>query len=210
MKSVIVNNKEWHPIFEVSHEKIKPLYEHYIRLVTSHGISPEPLDVNRAMQVLLETIATADEAKNDCWLDHELVEIICTIGVTSLEELRVATGIYLGDGLFQAGYRIALDIVHRKIIDFPVSREDLYTRLTDTKMDRAAAYNLVQDLSHGKGLSEEMRDELWMGFAPEWLVSFCEKICNLACDNDICDYMTIILTIAQFKAEERVVELYGG
>lgn len=71
-------------------------------------------------------------------------------------------------------------------------------------MNGATAFTLVEGLSCGDGLSDVMRDELWMDFAPDWLTSYCEKIIFLPGDYELEQQMKIMMTIAWFMIRERL------
>ncbi len=209
MKPDYEDIKVSYPVFSVYNPKLITGYNLYTRLIESCGCIPENIfDYDLPLRELIEGTdyrgRDLDEYVYRSFLDQNLIEIMHNVGLNGLDELRISVGVFLGEGLWENNLEKLINEPGLKLTEFPVSQEALYKQFKDLNMDSAIAFRFVKNLADGRGLSDDMRDELWMDFAPDWLTAYCEKIKELPTEQEIWDYMKILLTVLWYGSGERV------
>ena len=154
---------------------------------------------------IVEQILSQEEDGYD--IDHSGLARLCNIlramNITDQLRFRKAMGISIDPGI---SIDTLSDITKGNInifLKLPATKEELFALFKDMKMDSYTAFRLVGDLSSGKGLSDDMRDELWMDFSPEWLTLYCDKIKYLPGDSELEAQTKMLMTIVWFKARKK-------
>ena len=185
-------------------------YELYRSLVKKYEIMPEEdIDYERALNEI-RNLARVDQegVYNEHEITYRLGDSLCSMirdsNVSSRDELRKIVGLNMDSGITVSFLKELISGSSVTLQELPVTREELFLRFRGLKMSGAIAFTLVEALSCGEGLSDEMRDELWMDFAPDWLTLYCERIRYLPGNYELDQQMEIMMTIAWFMGREKV------
>ena len=201
---------EYMPVFIIGSTELIKDYDLYRRFVKSYETVPEvSIDAESLLNEIRE-LAGVDqtsvciEHEIEYKLGNSLCRMISEFDVSDRNELRKIVGLSMDKGITVSFLHELISRSSITLLDLPVTREELYARFRGLKMNGATAFTLVEGLSCGDGLSDVMRDELWMDFAPDWLTSYCEKINFLPGDYELEQQMKIMMTIAWFMIRERL------
>ena len=71
------------------------------------------------------------------------------------------------------------ELITKRVISLKecmASRDDIFLALVEKGMPKEEAYHMMNSVRRGKGLTEEMRQEVKQIGMPEWFIGVCEKI----------------------------------
>lgn len=180
-------------------------YDSYMELLNQYEFLPDGTLYDEVPFVELMDIAeqVLSQTGDDYAIDHSVSDRLCDIlramNIADWSLLWKAIGTSIDSGISMDDLS---DITKDNInifLKLPVTKEEMFALFKDMKMDSYTAFRFVSDLSCGKGLSDDMRDELWMDFSPEWLTLYCEKIRYLPSENELEAQMKMLMTIVWFK-----------
>ena len=186
-------------------------YDLYRSLVKKHEIMQEDIIDNEGALDEIRNLAGVSQTGvyNEHQIEYRLEDSLCSMiresDVSNREELRKIVGLSMDSSITASFLKELIDGSSVTLLELPVTREELFRSFRGLKMSGTIAFALVEALSCGEGLSDDMRDELWMDFAPDWLTSYCEKISYLPGNYELEQQMEIMMTIAWFRRREKVV-----
>ena len=184
-------------------------YDSYLELLNIYEYLPDGTLFDEVpFEGFINTVELIlSQEEDDYNVDHSGLARLCNIlramNIFDPLRFRKAMGISIDPGI---SIDDLSDITKDNInifLKLPATKEELFALFKDIKMDSYTAFRLVGDLSSGKGLSDDMRDELWMDFSPEWLTLYCEKIKYLPSENELEAQMKMLMTIVWFKIREK-------
>lgn len=85
------------------------------------------------------------------------------------------------------------------IADVIGSRDDVFQYLLSMGMDGQDAYEIMEHVRKGKGLTNEMKEKMWGAGVPTWYTDSCKKIRYLFPKAHSANYTVMNLWIAYFK-----------
>lgn len=197
------------PVFIVGSTDLIREYDLYRSLVKRYEIIPEEIMDDSTLN---EIKGLTEVSQTDFYIEHEteyklgdsLCRMIREFDVSDRNELRKIIGLSMDSSITVSFLKELFTESSINLMELPVTREELFAVFRSLKMSGAIAFSLVEELSCGDGLSDEMRDELWMDFAPDWLTSYCEKISFLPGDYELEQQIKILMTIAWFMTRGKV------
>ena len=204
----IKDNSEHTPVFMYDDMNGLIGYDLYLRLADRYKMLPQDLisDTEALSEVLMMTEAESMKTASGIMefvMPGRLSDIIKLMNAADMERLRKSLGVHLDYGISQENLLAITGDMSVDLLEVPVTREELYLRLSKMKMSSYMAFRLVRELSTGAGLSEDMRDELWMTFSPDWLTYYCERIKYMPGDYELDQQTKMLLTIGLWRARER-------
>ena len=204
----IKDNSEHTPVFMYDDMNGLIGYDLYLRLADRYKMLPQDLisDTEALSEVLMMTEAEPMKTASGIMefaMPGRLSDIIKLMNAADMVRLRKSLGVHLDYGISQENLLAITGDMSVDLLEVPVTREELYLRLSKMKMSSYMAFRLVRELSTGAGLSEDMRDELWMVFSPDWLTYYCERIKYMPGDYELDQQTKMLLTIGWWRARER-------
>ena len=203
----IKDNSEHTPVFMYDDMNGLIGYDLYLRLADRYKMLPQDLisDTEALSEVLMMTEAEPMKTASGIMefaMPGRLSDIIKLMNAADMVRLRKSLGVHLDYGISQENLLAITGDMSVDLLEVPVTREELYLRLSKMKMSSYMAFRLVRELSTGAGLSEDMRDELWMVFSPDWLTYYCERIKYMPGDYELDQQTKMLLTIGWWRARE--------
>ncbi len=117
----------------------------------------------------------------------------------SMADLLRISGLSHGTNVWNSN---AQDLIADGVATLPeciCTREDIMTRLIRYGLDYKLAFNTMEKVRKGKGLSDEMREAMREHDVPEWFLQSCEKISYLFPKAHAAAYVMMAVRIAWFK-----------
>jgi len=85
------------------------------------------------------------------------------------------------------------------LMDVVGCRDDIMTYLVNRGLDRKKAFDIMEKVRKGKGLSKEMEDDMIAHDVPKWYIDSCKKIAYMFPKAHAVAYVIMALRIAWFK-----------
>ena len=121
-----------------------------------------------------------------------LVKPRCFSDLARLSAAIHGTGAWTnnGDSLLREG---------KTISDIITSRDDIMLYLMELGMDKQNAYEIMDAVRKGKGITEEMRNIMCNAGVPDWCIDSCNKIQYLFPKAHAVEYMLIYWKLAYYR-----------
>jgi len=102
---------------------------------------------------------------------EKILDIISTIEINTFDNLVILEGFLHGTGTEEILENISSDL--SQIIS---TRDDIMVYLMQRGIDRITAYNIMENVRKGKGLTKEMETTMSKYNVPNWYIKLCNKI----------------------------------
>ena len=146
-----------------------------------------------------------------CNLEIEEINDLPVFGCKSARQMIIQTAPKSIDDLIKVsclmhGTDVWLDnqdeLFKNKVIslkDCVASRDDIFLTLVNMGMNKEDAYNIMESVRKGKGLTEKMKQKLSLVGMPEWFIGVCEKIRYLFPKAHSASYTLVAWRLAYYK-----------
>jgi len=152
----------------LSHTLLMPLKELY----QLTNINPQIIPLNEKKEDAIKIFDLL--IKEQFYVDADLekiLDIISTIEINTFDNLVILEGFLHGTGTEEILENISSDL--SQIIS---TRDDIMVYLMQRGIDRITAYNIMENVRKGKGLTKEMETTMSKYNVPNWYIKLCNKI----------------------------------
>lgn len=155
----------------LSHTLLMPLKELY----QLTNINPQAIPLNEKKEDAIKIFELL--IKEQFYVDADLekiLDIISTIEINTFYNLIILEGFLHGTGIEE----ILENIKNGKsdLSQIISTRDDIMVYLIQKGIDRITAYNIMENVRKGKGLTKEMETTMSKYNVPDWYIKLCGKI----------------------------------
>lgn len=106
---------------------------------------------------------------------ENILDIISKLEINTFDSLIKVIGLLNGTGT-KNSIEIILENITSDIYQIISSRDDVMIYLMKKGIDRITAYNIMENVTKGKGLTVEMESTMLKYNVPNWYIKICNKI----------------------------------
>jgi len=132
--------------------------------------------------------------------DKLIREMIRTAKPESFDDFVAILGLASGTGIWEDNAECLIESGRATISEVVAHRDDIMLSLMAQGVDRERAYDIMESVRRGNGISNEHMKLLSNCDLPEWYIDSCKKIAYLFPKAHSVAYMIVFFRIAWYKA----------